>query len=53
MDEDDEDVEWEDQDFTEKLQDIMPLMIAMATYIGKIVVQFRYRDLRLGGTCNV
>eukprot|EP00045_Choanoeca_perplexa_P010830 m.112367 g.112367 ORF g.112367 m.112367 type:complete len:543 (-) comp15408_c0_seq3:14-1642(-) len=39
--EDDEDVEWEDQTFGEKLQDIMPLMVAMMTYIGKIVVQFR------------
>jgi hypothetical protein len=34
-------VEWEEQSFGEKLKDILPLMVAMGTYIGKIVVQFR------------
>eukprot|EP00730_Choanoeca_flexa_P003315 TRINITY_DN11360_c0_g1_i4.p1 TRINITY_DN11360_c0_g1~~TRINITY_DN11360_c0_g1_i4.p1 ORF type:complete len:527 (+),score=111.13 TRINITY_DN11360_c0_g1_i4:175-1755(+) len=41
VEDEEEGVEWEEQSFTEKVQDILPLMVAMCTYIGKIVVQFR------------
>jgi hypothetical protein len=32
---------WRDEPITEKLQDVLPLMIALGSYIGKILVQFQ------------
>ena len=42
--------DWREEPLTEKLQDVMPLLIALGSYIGKILVQFQYvfrRSFRL------